>query len=384
LTTIKNYLPDQFRKTNELDINHNYLGQQFADHDAIWEKVREVVVRGDFTLGTEVEALEQEFSLLCGATHVIGVGSGTDALFLSLKALGIGPGDEVITTPFTFYATIGAIVTAGAKPVFCDVDIDYNIDAKLIESKITENTKAILPVHWSGNPCDMDTIEAISVSHKIPVITDACHAINASYKGRRSGALGNVACFSFHPLKNLNVWGDGGVIATDSDILADKLRLLRNHGLAGRDECRVFAYNSRLDTIQAVVARHMLEKIDHITETRIANATYFDKMLAPISQVRVPNRDPDVHQVFHIYSICCEQRNELQQYLIEHSVDAKVHYPIPMHLQPAAEYLGHQPGDFSIAENIANTTLSLPVHEFITLEQQDHVIQLIKSFYKKT
>ncbi len=379
--TINNFLPEQYRKTNQLGINHNYLTQQFSDHEEIWKKIREVVVRGDFTLGAEVDKLEIEYAAFSGAKHAIGVGSGTDALFLSLKAIGVEKGDEVITTPFTFYATIGAIVTAGAKPVFCDAGWDYNINASQIESKITSNTKAIMPVHWSGKPCDMEVIEALGKKYKIPVISDACHAINAKYKGRLSGSLGTISCFSFHPLKNLNVWGDGGIITTNDDALADQLRLLRNHGLVGRDECRIFAYNSRLDTVQAVVARHLLNKINHITQSRISNSHYYDENLVKVSQIKVPHREEDIDQVFHIYSIMCEKRDDLQAYLIENGIDAKAHYPLPMHLQPAARFLNHRLGDFPVTESISAKTLSLPVHEFITREQQDYVIQLIKTFY---
>ncbi|WP_050479708.1 DegT/DnrJ/EryC1/StrS family aminotransferase [Herbaspirillum rhizosphaerae] len=378
---IQNFLPEQYRQTGALEINHNYLHDQFADHEVIWTKIREVVRRGDFTLGSEVDQVEAEFAAINGVKHAIGVGSGTDALFLSLKALGIDKGDEVITTPYTFYATIGAIVTAGATPVFADARDDYNIDPAEIEKKITAKTKAIMPVHWSGKPCDMDAIEAIAKKHGLAIVSDACHAIKASYKGRHSGELGTIACFSFHPLKNLNVWGDGGIIATNSDELADKLRLLRNHGLAGRDECRIFAYNSRLDTIQAVVARHMLGKIDHITASRIANSQYFDDGLRDIPQITIPAREADVKQVYHLYMVRCEQRDMLQKYLVENNVDAKVHYPVPMHLQPAAAFLGHKMGDFPVTEAIAASALSLPVHEFITREQQDRVIQLIKAFY---
>jgi dTDP-4-amino-4,6-dideoxygalactose transaminase len=381
MATTKNFLPKQYEQTNKLGINHNYLDQQFSDHEAIWAKMREVIIRGDFTLGSDVDLLEKEYALISGTNHAIGVGSGTDAIFLSLKALGVGVGDEVITTAFTFYATIGAIVTAGAKPVFCDIRADYNIDPSEIEAKITPATKAILPVHWSGKPCDMDAIAEIAQKYNLAIVGDACHAISANYKGRTAGSLGTLACFSFHPLKNLNVWGDGGIITTNSDELADKLRLMRNHGLVGRDECRIFAYNSRLDTIQAVVARHLLGKINHITESRVEHADYFDKELRSVSQIIIPKRDADIYQVYHIYSICCQRRNELQNYLIENGVDAKVHYPIPMHLQPAANYLGHKKGDFPIAETIADSTISLPVHEFISRDQQDYVIKLIKDFY---
>jgi aminotransferase EvaB len=378
---IKNFLPEQYKQTNQLPINHNYLSEQFSDHNEILNKIREVVIRGDFTLGAEVDLLENEFAYLNGVKHAIGVGSGTDALFLSLKALGIDKGDEVITTPFTFYATIGAIVTAGATPIFVDIGNDYNINAKLIESKITKKTKAIMPVHWSGKPCDMDMIEAISSRHNIPIVSDACHAIMASYKGRASGSLGTVSCFSFHPLKNLNVWGDGGIITTNSDTIADKLRLIRNHGLINRDECSVFSYNSRLDTLQAVVARHLLPKIEYITTSRVKNSNYFDRALSEIKQIVIPHREEDVYQVFHLYQILCQDRDKLQEYLINNGVDAKVHYQTPMHLQPAASYLKYKIGDFPIAEYISAHTLSLPVHEFINIEQQNFVIKLIKDFY---
>lgn len=381
MSNVRNFLPEQYRQSEKLEINHNYLHQQFADHDEIWAKIREVVIQGDFTLGSEVDRLEESFARLSGAKNAIGVGSGTDALLLSLKALNVGVGDEVITTPYTFYATIGAIVTAGARPVFADVRDDYNIDPAEIESKITSNTKAIMPVHWSGKPCDMDALEKIARRYGLSIVSDACHAIKATYKSRPAGALGTIACFSFHPLKNLNIWGDGGIITTDSDELADKLRLLRNHGLAGRDECRVFAYNSRLDTIQAVVASHMLGKIDHITESRVAHAAFFDQHLRQIPQITVPNRESEIFQVYHLYMIRCECRDELQHYLVEHGVDAKVHYPVPMHLQPAADYLGHHLGDFPVAEAVAASALSLPVHEFITREQQVRVVDLIKAFY---
>ena len=378
----RNFLPQQYETTGALEINHNYLQPQFADHDAILEKIRGLVIRGDFTLGREVDQLEDEFAAMAGAAHAIGVGSGTDALFLSLKALGIDKGDEVITTPYTFFATIGAIVTAGAKPVFVDIGEDYNIDVSRIEAAITPRTKAILPVHWSGKPCDMDPMLEIAARHGLDIVEDACHAVQATYKNRPAGTLGTLGCFSFHPLKNLNVWGDGGIVTTNSDELAGKLRLLRNHGLINRDQCAVFAYNSRLDTLQAVVARHLLTKLDQITQSRIAHAKYFDERLGQIPQIKIPAREAAIKQVYHLYIMRCDQRDALQKYLVAHAVDAKIHYPIPMHLQPAAAYLGHQRGDFPVCERIVGEVLSLPVHEFITREQQDRVIALIESFYK--
>lgn len=382
MSTKLNFLPEQYERTSVLPINHNYLSQQFADHDVILKKIKQMVCQGDFTLGREVDRLEEEFASLVGTKYAIGVGSGTDALFLSLKALGIGDGDEVITTPYTFFATIGAIVTAGARPVFADIGSDYNLDPGQVAAKITSKTKAILPVHWAGKPCEMDALRELALKHRLEIIEDACHAIRATYKNQPAGSLGTVGCFSFHPLKNLNVWGDGGIISTSSEELAHKLRLLRNHGLKNRDECEIFAYNSRLDTLQAVVARHLLEKIDFITESRISNAAYFDQGLSKLYPVQVPKREFDIKQVYHLYIIQVERRDELQRYLVAHGVDAKVHYPIPMHLQPAAKFLGYQAGDFPVCERTCYSVLSLPVHEFITRQEQDQVIQLIQRFYE--
>ncbi len=379
--TVTNFLPAQYTKDGQLKINHNYLTQQFADCDVILQKIKQIVLNNDFTLGKSVDDFENKYKNLVNAKHAIGVGSGTDALFLSLKTLGIREGDEIITTPFTFYATIGAIVTAGAKPIFADVLNDYTIDPNHIEPKITAKTKAILPVHWAGKPCRMDEINIIAKKNNLFVVEDACHAIQATYKNRFAGTLGDIGCFSFHPLKNLNVWGDGGIITTNNDDVANQLRLMRNHGLKNRDECVQFSYNSRLDTIQAVVADHLLSKIEYITDSRIKNANYLDHALKNIPSIFIPTRESDIKQVYHLYSICCENRDALQKNLIENGIDAKVHYPIPMHLQPAAKTFGYQKGDFPMTEKICASTLSLPVHEFISRDDLEYMVSTIKRFY---
>lgn len=376
-----NFLPNQYRETGKLNINHNYLDRQFSDYPEILKKIEGLVQRGDFTLGEEVDRFERRFAEMAGTPYAIGVGSGTDALFLSLKALGIKEGDEVITTPFTFFATIGAIVTAGARPVFADVGKDYNLDPSKIESKITSKTKAILPVHWSGLICDMFEINAIAKKHGLYVVEDSCHAINATYKGQRAGSFGDLAGFSMHPLKNLNIWGDGGVITTRSKDLYEKLSLMRNHGLASRDVCEVFSYNSRLDTLQAIVANHLLNKIETITNGRIANSNRFDEKLRGIPQLNIPTRNPDKKHVYHLYMFGAEDRDGLKAHLIKNGIDAKVHYPIPMHLQPAAKDWGYRKGDFPIAEGVANSVISLPVHEFITEAEQDIVVDSIRRYY---
>jgi len=380
---IKNFLPEQYDQTAKFSINHNYLNDQFKDHKDIFEKISKVVIKGDYTLGTAVGDFEKRFASLVGTKHAIGVGSGTDALFLSLKALGVKEGDEVITTAFTFYATVGAIVTAGAKPVFVDVKDDFNIDPQKISKVVNSKTKAIMPVHWTGTPCEMDQIIEISDKFNIPIVEDACHAITSSYKGRNAGSFGISGCFSMHPLKNLNVWGDGGLICTNDDNFADKIRLLRSHGLVDRDTCEIFAYNSRLDTIQAIVADHLLNKLEKITQARISNAKYLDNGLKNIAEIFIPDRKlKNLKQVYHIYSLLFEHRDKLKSYLNSKDIDAKIHYPSPIHLQPAAKELGYKKGDFPVAEKISSQTLSLPVHEFIKKNHLDYMIAEIKNFYK--
>ena len=382
MKTQHNFLPEQYTQTNVHTINHNYLVEQFSDYPEIFKDIENLIKHGDYTLGNYVDEFEAKISELTGSRFAIGVGSGTDALFLSLKAAGVGPGDEVISTAYTFFATIGAIVTAGARPVFVDIRDDYNIDSGKIEKAITKRTKAILPVHWSGLPCEMDRIIEIANKHKLTVIEDSCHAIRAEYKGKPAGTFGLTGCFSMHPLKNLNVWGDGGYIITDSKDMHDRLILLRNHGLINRDQCAVFAYNSRLDSIQAIVANHLLKKIDHITKSRIQNAKLYDDLLGGIPQITVPKRASHVRQVYHIYVIRARNRNELQKHLNAKGIDAKIHYPIPMHLQPASEPFGYKRGDFPVAEAVCDSVISLPVHEFITKEQIEHVAATIRKFYE--
>ncbi len=378
---MKNFYPKQYNADNKKKISHNYLKEQFKDSNIIFSKLKKLVKNADFTLGTDVDNFEKKFAKLTGCKFAIGVGSGTDAIFLSLKVLGLGNGDEVITTPYTFYATIGAIVTAGCKPVFVDIKEDMNIDVDKIEKKISKKTKAILPVHWSGRPCEMDKIKYIAKKHKIFIVEDACHSIKAKYKKRPTGSLGDLGCFSFHPLKNLNVWGDGGIITTNSQKLSNKLRLMRNHGLASRDDCVMFAYNSRLDTAQAIIANYMLSKISHITRKRIENSKYLDLKLQKIDQIRIPPRDKNIIEVFHLYIIKCKNRNRLLKHLINHKIDAKIHYTKPMHLQKAAHYLNYKKGDFPIAEKTINQIISLPVHEFVNKKDLNFMINKIKEFY---
>ena len=381
MNKIRNFLPEQYDMDQLYSIKHNYLSEQFSDYKNIFEKIENVVLNNDFTLGREVDEFEQNISSMIGSKYCIAVGSGTDAIRLSLLALGIKSEDEVITTPYTFHATVGAIATAGAKPVFVDCDEDFNIDVEKIRAAITEKTKAIVPVHWAGRPVDPQSFQKISSEFSIPIVEDACHAILASRSGINAGTIGQIGCFSLHPLKNLNAWGDGGFICTDDKAIEEKLRLMRNHGLESRDSCVLFGYNSRLDTLQAVVANHLLLKLPNLTKKRINNAHKLDKMLGEIKQLSLPIRSKEINEVFHLYCFQAKNRDELVEFLISNGIDAKKHYPIPMHLQKAATYLGYKKGDFPIAERLADSTISLPVHEFVSPEQIEKMGNLVRSFY---
>jgi dTDP-3-amino-2,3,6-trideoxy-4-keto-D-glucose/dTDP-3-amino-3,4,6-trideoxy-alpha-D-glucose/dTDP-2,6-dideoxy-D-kanosamine transaminase len=378
------FLIEQYNADKLLKIKHNYLSEQFSDYKKIFKEMEKVIKFGDFTLGKKVVEFEKNISKLLKSKFVVSVGSGTDALFLSLKALGIKEGDEVITPSYTFYATIGAIVTAGAIPVFVDIKEDYNLDESLIEKKITKKTKAILPVHWAGRICEMTKIIQISKKYNIPIVEDACHGILATYNNKFAGTFGDFGCFSMHPLKNLNIWGDGGFIIIKKKSMYKKMLLLRNHGLASRNKNLIFGFNSRLDTIQSVVALHLLKKIKKITNTRIRNANYLDTKLSKNKNIQIVKRQKNLKEVFHLYHINIlnkKLRNFAVKKLLKNSIDAKTHYPIPMHLQPPAKKMGYKKGDFPITEKMADTSISLPVHEFITIKMLDKIVKVLNSVF---
>jgi dTDP-4-amino-4,6-dideoxygalactose transaminase len=360
----------------------SYLDRQFADVDAYLADLRAFVPTGDFTLGKPLVEFERRFAAACGLPHALGVGSGTDALAIALKLLGVGPGDEVITTPTTFIATVGAIVMTGALPVFVDSEDGFVIDADQIEEAVTPRTKALLPVHYTGNVADMPKIMAIAQRHNLRVVEDACQAIGAAIDGRPVGSWGDAAGFSLHPLKNLNVWSDGGQIVTRSAELAEQVRLYRNHGLANRDEVVIFGCNSRLDTIQAVIGNRLIPELEWITNQRIANARRYDEAFADLGEfVRVPPRRPGVKHVFHLYLLRVQRRDDLLHYLQREGVEAKVHYPIPVHLQKAAAHLGYQPGDFPVSERDARSVITLPAHQHLTPAEIDYTIAKVRAFY---
>jgi dTDP-4-amino-4,6-dideoxygalactose transaminase len=367
-----------------IKVPYSYLLEQFKDSRAVLDDIEQELGKGRFTLGPQVDEFERQFAAACSSAHAVGVNSGTDALILSLKAAGVGPGDEVITVPNTFIATVGAIVATGARPVFVDVKDDYNIDVSRIEAAITPRTRCLLPVHLTGNPVDLDDILALAASRGLPVVEDACHAITATYDGRTCGTFGLTGCFSLHPLKNLNVWGDGGFILTQSNELAERLRLMRNHGLSDRDTVKIFGVNSRLDTVQAIVGLRLMPQLAWITQTRIDNALWLDKALSDLpGKVVVPQRDPRKRHVFHIYVLMVEQRDALHAWLNERGVEAKIHYPVPVHLQPAGRELGYKEGDFPRCEAQSSKILSLPVHQHLDAAQLEYMSDLIHEFYQR-
>jgi dTDP-4-amino-4,6-dideoxygalactose transaminase len=364
-----------------MKVKYLELYKQFND-EKLWAKIKKVFSTCQFIMGPEVEEFEIDFAKLCGVPYALGVNSGTDAIFLALKALGIGIGDEVITVPNSFIATTGAIVAAGARPVFVDVGQDYNIDVGLIEQAVTPNTKAILPVHLTGNPADMPAIMDIAQKRGLYVVEDAAQAVSASIQGNPVGAFGDIGCFSLHPLKNLNVCGDAGTLTTKSKKIYNKLKMLRNHGLKDRDEIEFFGYNSRMDTIQAVIANHGLNKLEKITDKRQKNASCYDKKLAHLAPyVLRPTEHKGFNSVYHTYIVKVKDRTELRNYLAENGVETKIHYPAPNHLQQPCLQLGYKRGDFPVCEQQSEMILSLPVHQYLTMEQIYFVINMIKDFY---
>ncbi len=364
-----------------MKVEYSYLKEQFKNPEKILKSVEELVREGDFTLGRRVEEFEQKFTRLTHTKYAIGVSSGTAALYLSLKALNIHDG-EVITPPNTFFATVNALVAAGAKPKFVDVGDDYNINPELIEAAINEHTKAIMPVHLTGRPADMKSIIQIACKYDLPVVEDAAQAIDARIDNFFVGNFGNAAGFSFHPLKNLNVWGDAGMIVTNDSNLDILLRELRNQGLKDRDTWIRYGHNLRLAPLQAAVGIHLIEDTIELTEKRIKNAQDYDSYLGEIKEIKIPQRKSNIREVFHTYVVEVEKRDALHNYLNVHGIEAKIHYPLPLHLQPATKDMNHKEGDFPNAERQAKRIISLPVHSYLKEEEKEYVLAKIREFYK--
>jgi dTDP-4-amino-4,6-dideoxygalactose transaminase len=360
--------------------------QNWKLREELTAAIEEVVLSGQFILGDVVSRFEKELADFCDVEHGIGVGNGSDALYIALEACGVGPGDEVITTPFTFFATAGSIVRAGAVPVFADIDpVTFNIDPVEVEKKITPKTKAILPVHLYGQPADMDLLMVIARSHGLKVIEDAAQAIGATYTGRKVCALGDVACISFFPTKNLGAFGDAGMIVTNTDEIADKSRMLRVHGSRKKYRHEILGINSRLDALQAKVLSLKLKYLDEWTENRRRIAERYTAGLSQTEAVksgklRVPKEMTGCKHVYHQYTILTENRDDLKTYLAEREIASTVYYPVPLHLQKVFSGLGYKAGDFPRSEEAAKTVLSLPMFPEMTNEQVDYVVETIAEF----
>ncbi len=361
-----------------IDLSH----QHAAIKDKLLAAVERVIDHGQFVLGPEVGEFESKFAQFCGTKYAVGVGNGTDAIILGLKALGIGPGDEVISVANTFISTISSIALVGAKPVLVDVRNDYNIDPQLIEKAITKKTKALLPVHLTGRPADMDSIMGIAQKHGLKVIEDCAQAVGAEYKGKKVGTFGDIGVFSLHPLKTLNACGDGGVMVTNDRQTYDMLRALRDNGMKNREECIVWSSNSRLDSIQAAMLLVKLDYFEKWTEKRIENAKFYQKVLSKLNVVRFPVDHPHEKSVYHTFVIQADGRDALSSYLAEKGVGTKIHYPIPVHLQPAARHLGYKKGDLPTTEQQSQNILSLPVYPELGHEDLGYIVQSIEEFYK--
>ena len=338
-----------------------------------------VLEDAQFALGPAVEAFEREFASYCGTAEAVAVNTGTSALHVALLAVGVRPGDEVITVPFTFVATVAAIEYAGAKPVFVDIDPDYcTMDPSALERAITPRTRAVLPVHLFGHPADMDPIADVARRHKLAVIEDACQAHGADYKRRRAGSLGDIGCFSFYPGKNLGAYGEGGAAVTSHQPYADKMRLLRSWGERPCHEHSIRGFNYRMDGIQGAVLGVKLRHLERWTEARRRLAATYGRLLAGTG-ARTPMERPGVRHVYHVYVVRLLQRDAWRAHLRTLGIQTGVHYPVPVHLQPAYRDLGYKEGDFPVAEAVAGEVLSLPLFAEMTDAQLEEVCGVLRA-----
>ncbi|MDP2968472.1 MAG: DegT/DnrJ/EryC1/StrS family aminotransferase [Deltaproteobacteria bacterium] len=361
--------------------------------EEIQSAIDEVFETQQFILGAQVDALEQAIAQYCQTTYAIGVASGSDALFLSLMALGIGPGDEVILPPFTFFATAGSVSRIGAVPVFVDIDPrTYNIDPSKIEEKITKRTKTILPVHLFGQCADMDPILQIAKRRNLFIIEDAAQALGSEYnplsdsKGRRAGQMGDLGCFSFYPTKNLGAFGDAGMVVANDSLLAEKVRLLRAHGSRPKYYHKWIGINSRLDTMQAAILLVKFKYLEKWTEARQRLARKYEELfqdlLSLVGELILPVIQYGNRHIFNQYVIRVPKRDQLRKFLAEEGIGTDIYYPLPLHLQECFSFLKHRQGDFPISEKAAEETLALPIFPELTEAQQEMVVDRIRTFYR--
>jgi len=364
------------------DVPYSALAEQAAEMKTeLVEAFVGVLDSGRYVLGPELAAFEREFAAYCGAPLALGVGSGTCALHLTLRALGLRPGDEVITAPNSFIATAAAIVHAGGQPVFADIGPDLNLDTDAVAAAVTPRTRAIIPVHLTGRPAAMPTLLEIAECHNLVVIEDAAQAVGARLHGQMVGTWGRAACFSLHPLKNLHAFGDGGLVTTSDRDLLERLHRLRNHGLVSRDQCDLWGFNSRLDEVQAALLRVQLRHLDRWTDERRRLAARYNRLLAPF--VEVPREGPDEFHVYQTYVVQAERRDGLQRFLTDNGVEAVAPRFRLTPLQPAARKLGYNLEQFPNAAKAAARSLSLPIYPGLTDAQQERVVELVESYYRE-
>jgi dTDP-4-amino-4,6-dideoxygalactose transaminase len=366
-----------------VEIPYVDLASQYNQHrEEILAAVDEVLKSGQYILGPQVELFEKNMANLCGVRHAIAVADGTESLMLTMKVMGIGPGDEVITAPNSWISSASSITHVGAKPVFVDVSSDQNINPALIEKAITKNTKAIMPVHLTGKMADMKTIMEVAKKHNLFVIEDAAQAVGAKYRGQAAGAIGHAGSFSLHPLKNLNAAGDAGLITTNDDRLAEEIKLLRNHGIVDRENINKWGYNSRLDSIQASILNVRLKYLEQVTARRRRNAELYRKLLT--TELQCPQDADGCFDVYHLFVIQTARRNELKAYLQTKGITTAIHYPVPIHLYKAAEELGYKRGDFPVCEKQAGEILSLPIHQGLSDKHIEYIANEINQFMRKS
>lgn len=354
------------------------------EREALEAVIREVLANHSYVGDKLIDEVEEELAAYCGTKYAVTLNSGTDALMLAMLTAGIKPGDEVITPPNSFVASTATIVHIGAKPVFADVLPDQNIDPDAVEAAITPRTKAIMAVHLTGRICQMDRLQAIADKHRLILIEDAAQSIGSLYNNKKSGSFGEVGCFSTHPLKNLNTCGDGGFITTDNSEIATRIRRLRSHGMSDRVTVEEWGLVSRMDTLQAAILKFRLARLQSVIDRRRANAKYYQQHLQH-SGIFFPACRKEEYNTFHTFVIQVERnRDALQQYLSERGIKTTIHYPIPIHLQPAAKSLGHKTGDFPVTESQAEKILTLPVNQYMTRADQDAVIKETLAFMSTT
>ena len=367
-------------------VPYNYLPTEFNNKTSrqIFIKWRELISKSDFTLGEYVNKFEKEFSRFVGSKYCISTNNGTDALILCLKSLGVGKGDEVITVANTFYATVGAIVACGAKPILVDCDNRYQIDPDCIENKITKRTKVILPVHWGGASPEIKKIIKISKKYNLKIVEDACMGIGGKIDGKAPGTFGEISAYSMHPLKSLNVMGDGGMVVTNNKKLFLWIQKYRNHGMRDRDHIDFWGVNMRLQPLQAIVAMHRLKELRKIVKQRNVNANFLDNELSKLyPNVVVPHRLKKNLETFSLYMCIVKKRDKLVKFLLNNKIEVKIHYPIPLNQQKASKNLNINQNEFINVNSQAKSLITLPVHQYLTKEQLSFMVKKITYFYDK-